>query len=216
MKLEIEVISPVHIGDGERLRLNLDFVWRGGKVQIIDLERLFSSFPPERLTPDLSRIPDNLLSQFILRTYPLRQPPREIYTFIKTLERPYIPGSSIKGAFRTAFAQVLFPEDFDLLSLPKDRRRAARPIEERIFGRTAYEDAFKQVRVSDARFEGEERVEIAEVGVYEATDGSLKQILTIYVEVIPEGAKLVGEISAPSVEDLFLCLNRKAEELIKL
>jgi CRISPR-associated protein Csm5 len=215
MKLEIEVLTPVHIGDGTRLLLNLDFVWHRGEVWVLNMDHLFESLPPAASGEgfDLSRCPPELIRNSRAYAYPLPERPGEIFSFIKTLGKPFIPGSSLKGAMRTALGQSLFPKEIDLLALPRDRRRAARPIEEKVFGKTPHEDRFKEVKVLDAPFEG--GLKVAKVGVYEAKNGVLRRTLTVFTEVIPSGPRLRSEIKVPDIKGFFSSLKEKAKTLIE-
>jgi CRISPR-associated protein Csm5 len=215
MKLEIEVLTPVHIGDGARLLLNLDFMWHEGEIWVLNMDRLFESLPSRTSGGelDLSRCPLEIVRNSRAYVYSLPERPAEILSFIKTLGKPFIPGSSLKGAMRTALGQFLFPKDINLLALPRDRRRAARPIEEKVFGRTPHEDRFKEVKVLDAPFEGD--LKVAKVGVYEAKNRTLRRTLTIFIEVIPPGSRLWSEIKAPDIKGLYLSLKEKAKTLIE-
>jgi len=125
-KLTLRTLSPVHIGTGDEWRLGFDFILRTNKQngKEIELTYIFDTdavleAKETQLRPD-SRghypLPGSLLTEKDLQNpalfrYVLRgQPPSEkadarMKPFIKDPhDRPYIPGSSLKGAFRTALA----------------------------------------------------------------------------------------------------------------
>jgi len=125
-KLTLRTLSPVHIGDGDEWRLGFDFVLRTfirndkeiEQTWVLDVDAVLEA-KEAQLKPD-SRghypLPGALLNEADMQNprlfrYVLRgQPPSEkadarMKPFIKDpSDRPYIPGSSLKGAFRTALA----------------------------------------------------------------------------------------------------------------
>jgi len=154
--LEIELLSPLHIGDGNTL-IPMEYVLEGSVLRIVNLDFLVNILKPEyleRLGDEMQpldvflqnigqghilRKPELYLREMRLlgmaRTYlakdlkqgERKQPPAgryqgrhgrrpddsrgrdtinkaQIKTFVKTREKPFIPGSSVKGAFRTALA----------------------------------------------------------------------------------------------------------------
>lgn len=117
-KLTLRTLSPVHIGTGEEWRLGFDFVLANGQTWIFNEDAVLQA-KESQLKPDGRGhypLPGSLLTEKDfdnpgLFRYVLRgQPPSEkadarMKPFIKDpYDRPYIPGSSLKGAFRTALA----------------------------------------------------------------------------------------------------------------
>jgi len=39
--MEIEVLTPVHVGSGNKLLMNLDFIVKGNRAVILDTPKLF-------------------------------------------------------------------------------------------------------------------------------------------------------------------------------
>lgn len=127
MKASIETLSPLHIGAGERLSM-LSYVSVGagprGEVFVLserslralprklldEFIRWVSSEPQDvtwqRFAKDVGArgILENLAAAAEYRVKNLSGEPvlGEIETFVKTAGMPYVPGSEIKGAFRTA------------------------------------------------------------------------------------------------------------------
>jgi CRISPR-associated protein Csm5 len=72
----------------------------------------------------------------------------EVKPFVRTQGRPYIPGSSIKGAFRTALASAALPRDQPPLGHGHMKRRCRRPSAST--RRTPATDPLGFLSVSDA------------------------------------------------------------------
>ncbi|MEQ8226318.1 MAG: type III-A CRISPR-associated RAMP protein Csm5 [Candidatus Eremiobacterota bacterium] len=108
----VEVLSPTHIGIGEKLREREYFV-SSGNLYAIDIKEFLSSISerkdPENFIKTLSDVKwdtskENLYKYII----PCNYNPQEILTHIKSIyHEPYMTGSSIKGAIRTCLLQEL-------------------------------------------------------------------------------------------------------------
>lgn len=132
LKLTLRALSPVFIGSGEKLsKKEYIFEPQKGMIYFPNLARLMDYLKQQGLLPayesfliqpgqnDLhafliaNRIPENDYATFVSYAIPAGEAARatkfrELYTFIKDDEgRPYIPGSSVKGAIRTALAAHL-------------------------------------------------------------------------------------------------------------
>lgn len=165
--LMVRTLSPLHIGTGDEWRLGFDFILYNGRTWILDEDAVLQA-KQAKLKPD-SRghypLPGSLLSEQDLQDprlfrYVLRgQPPSDkadarMKPFIKDpYDRPYIPGASLKGAFRTALAWAGWNEL--RLSRPKredignNRSWAGKPLEGKIFGRDPNHDLLRALQVSD-------------------------------------------------------------------
>lgn len=165
--LTLQTLSPVHIGAGQELRLGFDFMLFQGKTWILDSDAILEA-KVEQLKPGVNGrypLPGQLLGENdygnkALFRYVLRGQPRStkadarMQAFIKDVyDRPYIPGSSLKGAIRTALAWKGWEE----LRMPPLRREdignnrnwAAKPLEGKIFGRDPNHDLLRVLQVSD-------------------------------------------------------------------
>ena len=112
-KFRLTPVSPVNIGSGEKLS-RLDFCLEKERLVVKDVRRYLSD-PKigmdekmrviEREEPERVKYDRYSLTSFI----PVgARPPREIVEFIKGCDgRPFIPGSSLKGAIRSALAWKL-------------------------------------------------------------------------------------------------------------
>jgi CRISPR-associated protein Csm5 len=148
-QLQIEVLSPVHIGTGESLR-SKSFAYLDERVYVADelkLSRIFTR--SERKFTDFERFcldqtSDQTLADFLaqqnvnvadIARYSLRlagtRLGRDLLLFVKTLSippQPYIPGSSIKGAVRSALLRST------LLKHPRERKVAEKLVREKFSG----------------------------------------------------------------------------------
>ena len=125
----VEVLSPLHIGKGRELT-PVDIYPEGDKIHVLDIERLTNDLmrfgvEMEEILALLKDPPgDAYIWKDYMERFPLKPSSYSIYTlrihgnigkesmrireFIKLNGRPYIPGSSLKGAIRTAiFYKVL-------------------------------------------------------------------------------------------------------------
>ncbi len=126
---ELEVLSPVHIGSGEKIT-NWEYIIEGGYLKVYPYEHLISYLHkknPKYLEVLRNSMRDKDFSLLKLKqtninigeplyelklALPLRT--REVELFIKSLGKPYIPGSELKGALRTAYIGGLLLENGDL------------------------------------------------------------------------------------------------------
>ncbi|MCB0630729.1 MAG: RAMP superfamily CRISPR-associated protein [Saprospiraceae bacterium] len=146
--LQLEVLSPVHVGTaGEKLLIeNMDFVYRDGQVVLFDKKRMLQllagaytgnnrpalkAYQQLMAAGKLWELEGFLedcsidLEEITAKEHPLRvAPANEIRPLIRTGRgRPIIPGSSIKGAIRS----VLFHHLFEMHGV-EDRRKADREL----------------------------------------------------------------------------------------
>lgn len=166
-KLTLRTLSPVHIGTGDEWRLGFDFVLANGQTWVFNEDAVLTA-KESQLKPDARGhypLPGSLLTEKDLDNpnlfrYVLRgQPPSvkadaRMKPFIKDpFDRPYIPGSSLKGAFRTALAWTGWNE----MRMPRLRREdigrnrswAGNPLEKKIFGGDPNHDLLRALQISD-------------------------------------------------------------------
>ncbi|WP_456365155.1 type III-A CRISPR-associated RAMP protein Csm5 [Thermococcus sp.] len=121
--MRLAVLSPLHIGNGNKLT-PVDVYPTDDRVYVLNVERLFSDL--QKLGVDLEKIltllknppGEHYVWKGYIEEYHLNPSDYALYSlpvfgelgktsmgineFIKSNGRPYIPGSSIKGAIRTA------------------------------------------------------------------------------------------------------------------
>ena len=175
MKYELKTITPVHIGTGERLS-QIDGFYDNGRWHRIDIDAVLAASPESelnRLTIAMGQrgfqwqkyLPtDQPFARYVL---PCPEEPQEteIREAIKNaFSRPMIPGSSIKGAIRTALlwdlisgdnqeAQEAFEYSVNDLKAQLQRRPnrswAGQRIERRVLGKDPNYDLMRAAQVSD-------------------------------------------------------------------
>ena len=112
MKYQIETLTPVHVGSGENL-LHIDGCYANKKWHRIDLDKVFThpGANLNALTAAMGRREFRWTTHlqnpeaFAAYSLPCSQSPEEVEVreAIKDINhRPYIPGSTLKGAIRTA------------------------------------------------------------------------------------------------------------------
>jgi CRISPR-associated protein Csm5 len=137
---EISVQSPVHIGSGDQLD-SMDFVVHNGKASVIDFDKVLSELKNKGESPlvlhdEIERFGNNFdFGKFLYRkginvenvskyTLPCEGTPSRMATFIKNaFGIPLIPGSSIKGAIRTALTWYFLKNENMKTEVEKTLRR---------------------------------------------------------------------------------------------
>jgi CRISPR-associated protein Csm5 len=168
-RLKITVLTPLHIGNGREMLKDYDYAVQGGRTWRID----------ENVVLDAQDVEDPRVAEMLARTRPaqLLKPqdfaegsPYFRYVLKGTpksqtegaalreqlkdaFDHPYLPGTTIKGALRTALAWHLWgqkklrPEISRLGSAPKF---AASDYERSLFGRNPNNDLLRALQVSDS------------------------------------------------------------------
>ncbi len=113
----------------------------------------------------------------------------EVFACIRTGGRPYVPGSSLKGALRTALLYHAMEKD--------NPARNARKLEQTVFGfRTVQQDPFRAFKVGDGRpLEGRSRVRVVAVNTRRA--GQWSEDVAMLRETVPgaisDGVEIVSQ-----------------------
>lgn len=174
-KIKIETLSPVHIGSGQFLQNNTDFVSDfeddDSFLYVIDPKKILRIIGDERIDAWVKSIENGQsIKDFIKGKHPKMYSSRSILNFAEinrtdTLKEcihngmglAYIPGSSIKGALRTAVLATLAANQTGLEYKLKDFKGkiGASQIEKSLFGNDPNHDIFRYVQVGDAYFEKE-------------------------------------------------------------
>jgi len=163
--LKVSTLSPLHIGAGEELRLGFDFMVRGSSTCRLDVDRVLETHPGwQTARGGRYPLPGELLSEKDydnpeLFRYVLRGRPRSgkgdarLQACIKDpFDRPYLPGSSIKGALRTALAWTGWEEvkpRLDSSKLNRSRSWAGQRLERELFGENPNKDLLRALQVGD-------------------------------------------------------------------
>lgn len=218
-RLDIEVLSPLHIGTGNILRRDFEFGVHDNQTWVIDTDALASEIldrgaasaqwqsllagrPAVELLDADDYQPDGPLIRYSMRGTPKAQATgSEIREMIKDAwDRPYLPGSSLKGALRTAFIVDAFEElgmTVDLNDLEDRPKFAARNIERSIVAprseqrRAPNNDIFKALQVSDSGPDTQKRMALITGAVYAGKETSIP----VALECMPRGATVSATLT---------------------
>ncbi len=187
----IELLSPLHIGTGTDLLEGVDWIHHEGHVYVANQEAVLEAVFDRGGTRGqedaaIARIvagmtlsdlvdagyltgedfrPDSPLFRYRLPGTPAMN---QIAEQIKDVYgRPYLPGSSLKGAWRTVLAvggATLHKLRFDRLG--RSRSWAAQPVERALLGRNPNYDLLRALQVSDSGPVSPDLVSLMQVNIY--------------------------------------------------
>ncbi len=189
MKVKIETLTPVHIGSGNYLQYNTEFftvVTPSGKsyLRVVDERKILELIGEEHLQNWLLSIDRKQSIKDFMKVHAHNAKPADysrrrmfLFSDVKdgdTLKEclhngmglPYIPGSSIKGALRTAITASVAQKHADLDSLARvEKKKKDRSgnyvtkithdgdrVEKALFGSDANSDVFRFLQCGDAYF----------------------------------------------------------------
>jgi len=181
LKVKLTTLTPLHIGSGSLLAYNSEYLFfrKQNVCAIIDQEKVLQLIGPGNIDQWVNCIAngDDLL-QYLQQRKPALQPadvanrllqarlPANVKSGLREQMRtgsgwPLLPGSSIKGAVRTAFFASEVFEKYpngagkeDVTS--RDRKNRAKwsdkTIQKKVMGRDPNHDRFRLVQISDLHF----------------------------------------------------------------
>lgn len=175
VKLGLEIITPTQSGSGAELFKELDYIERDQMAFIVDQQASFNAVASGNLALDARLLAGNRLSDWVTaagQDFGYRLPwlgstakvPEKFREQLKdAMNRPYLPGSAIKGAIRTAliaeWLRSMPPKTFEHLLPQKDRfgktpskQWAAKKLMDEITGKDAKQDIFRSFKVKDTLF----------------------------------------------------------------
>jgi len=211
IELAVKVLTPLHIGTGTVLTEGFDYVCHNGNTYRLDLDALAEELytrdpkltetllrtPPGQLLKPEDLCPDAPYVRYVLSGEPSG---REFREAIKDPhDRPYIPGSSLKGALRTVIAWHAWKElglSLSRIRLGSKPKNAAEDLEAEIFGRdpekgkkSPHHDLMRALRISDSKPANISVLKIYPVKVWTRRNGGVP----ISVEAIKPGTEFVLE-----------------------
>lgn len=192
-KVKIETLSAVHIGSGNMLQNNTDFVvdidGEDSYIYLTDENKILELIGVEHIDNWLISIENRSSTKELIKRFAPNSKPKDysnriITCFANNIKAsdtlketihngqglPYIPGSSIKGAIRTAILATLADNVSNKeekiiqkrmnngVLVPKTDRFGntllfADNVEKELFGKNPNSDIFRFIRVGDAYFE---------------------------------------------------------------
>ncbi len=168
--LEITTLSPLHIGSGDTLEREFDYAVHGQQTWVIDqdalselvysrssqeFQRLLEAVPPAQFLTPADFRPDSPLFRYVMRGTPRAAATGSaIQAQIKNpFDQPYLPGSSLKGAFRTLVFRHAFATSGKKLqpaTLGNNRKYAGQELEQELLGRDPNHDLLRALHLADS------------------------------------------------------------------
>jgi len=205
LKVKLSTLTPVNIGNGETLSQFCDYIYDNGFVYYLDFDLIaqeLSKLPAgDRLIDEFVAIVRNQAGKSVKNRFRIKsflgkigldfkrlaskeipaddEIKEQIQLQVKTGGRPYIPGSSLKGAIRTAIVNYFFTEESE-----RNIQSTKRYIGQDILGEYD-KDILKFLQVSDTMPFEEEDLRI--VKFYRFTFKSESMDIPVVKEVIPPG-----------------------------
>lgn len=159
---KITLLSPVHIGSGEKLSRDMDYFFDDTGTYLFDLDKFFADLDNTQVD-ELSNSAN--VNQFIRdkgfnrKKYIKRKiSPQKVFAYDinqcirDSFENPYIPGSSLKGALRTIIASHLIKSGNVPFKFNPGARKewAFEKMDKEIFGKDPKYDFMKGFMVVDS------------------------------------------------------------------
>ena len=178
----LEVYSPVHIGSGKELKKDFDFIIEASnQAFIVDVEKSLEAIDPKSEVfnkycntaniEDLVKIVEKI-------GYSLKNFSKSSQGKIETIQehlkdaflKPMIPGSSLKGAIRTALYSTALEKNN--LNNKQGRKNDSHLIKQ-IFGSNPQTDLLRSLKLSDAYFQLES-LNLGDIRIANHCNGQLK------------------------------------------
>jgi len=221
---EVELLTPLHIGSGERYVENFDFFYESSRhhLFVFDRNRLlqqvaeageetitsfFQAVEDESLDKWLKSKPEGIhLGQTLLHRFSCDRKPRDILVQLRTgTGEPLLAGSSLKGALRTAVLARLSSEEGrqsvhhavrNLLNQKQlNLKFADSRICKNLLGLDAQKNLMRSLAVSDFSF-ARDAVKLQRVVVTRQTGRTSMQVkFPVVLENIPKNSRAGGQIS---------------------
>ena len=169
-RLKITVLTPLHIGNGREMLKEYDYAvyrgrtWRINEHALLDAQNvedprvayMLMRTPPAELLQPKDFTESSPYFRYVLKGSPKSSAKgAPVWEQLKdAFDRPYLPGTTLKGALRTALGWYLWkkkglrPEISKLGGRPKF---AASGYERDLFGRNPNHDLLRALQVSDSK-----------------------------------------------------------------
>lgn len=230
MNIQLETVTPLHIGSGEQLHGNAEYLYfkDQNQVVILDESKVLDIIGVSEIHTWINYIDgdDGSFLDYLRRRKPQLQPtdiakrilalrgkvfPQKSNTLRIQLHngmgKPYLPGSSLKGAIRTAvFATSLLENSNSLSGVDLNKKTTFGKtkfdhvaLNRKIFGNNPNADWFRMLQVSDAYFECTTRATFAHTlnQQYSLDDFKYKDKVKQLIEYIPSDSSTNLSIRVP-------------------
>lgn len=205
----LTTLTPVHVGSGQTLNRGFDFIQDGNKIGFLDLDKIImligeASIPqltaqieerkPIKDLPALRNLRLEDISSSVADAAGISNTSQELKAHYRTsMQGLCIPGSSIKGAIKTAIWETLTTNEFAssirITDLQNSRGKwKSDTIDKRLFGKDANTKSTRFLKVGDCSFGGQV-AEVLEVGIYNSLrNGWDFKNERLLAEVLPQNA----------------------------
>lgn len=207
----LTLLTPLHIGSGDSLWEDFDFVTVGDETVVLDKEKVWRAalFDEQNALNRtlLHQPPGNLVSPEDLRPespfvrYRMQGTPHgaEVRAQLKDVHgRPYLPGSTLKGALRTVMLwEKIRTEQIKVRpdSLGRNRNWAAQSLEKAAFGRDPQHDLLRALRVTDSAGASRESLRLVRAYAFGPGRGPDATQIPINVEAVIDGTTFTTEVT---------------------
>lgn len=226
---KLTTLTPVHIGSGEKLLRDFDFIVKDGQIGFLDLEKVVEKIGIERLPQLTAEIEKKSVKSYLERTIPnvpiedlckrvarnkasnsnCNELKEHYYTSMMNI---CIPGSSIKGAIKTALWETIATKETQSSWRTDDYKNRkgkfdSSTIDKKLFGNTANEKTTRFLKIGDVHFP-ETTTSVYEIGILNAgyNDWQFKNGSSFLAECIPSVATSTFQFK---LDEEWLKLNKK-------
>lgn len=235
--LHIEVLTPLHVGSGRTLRSNTEFLKFDEVVSVIDDHKILKLIGEENIGNWVDIISngkdllDYLKQRSPTKTIDPHQTDKRLLPVVgKYLKpenglrehifsgngKPLLPGSSLKGAIRTAVVNGLiekksFVANGVLKTKDNDTNKKGEKtvkygkFEPKLTGKDPNHDSFRLLRIGDVHFDN--TVCLLAQTVNQKDDLEIKEGVNQLLECIPVGSEALSGVSIPA--DLLKEINKR-------
>ncbi|MGB9840562.1 type III-A CRISPR-associated RAMP protein Csm5 [Thermovenabulum sp.] len=225
---EVEILSPLNIGNGSK-KMPFEYILKNGQVGLINVYKLLEDVNKINYLVDgvVNGLRSGRIDWKVLKInvenyidyrldYTGFSPIKgEITEFIKTAGKPYIPGSSIKGALRSSITRAMHNSisnnyisslDFSFKNSSVKKERVDDKAEEDVFGKP-HNSPFRFLNIGDTEPFKVEEMGIFEMKILNICNGKVKwykyqdnkdnpnEAVSIYLEGLKRGSKNTGYIN---------------------
>jgi CRISPR-associated protein Csm5 len=230
--IAVETLTPVHIGSGRELMGNFEYLFfkKDRKIALIDEHKVLNLIGTDQIDKWVSIIDQggNLLHYLLQRTRNLQakdvsqriisvpdQGPEQgkhAQTILEQLHngtgKPMLPGSSLKGALRTAvftgllleykapgrLLQETYKKKWDRKKNREIYTFKDKELQKKLLGENANQDTFRMLRTGDIHFTQTEAFPTLTVNK-KYNGWMMDSKISPYLECIPSGQKSICELS---------------------
>ncbi|MCS7074034.1 MAG: type III-A CRISPR-associated RAMP protein Csm5 [Bacteroidia bacterium] len=216
-RILLKTLTPVHVGCGVKLQEKTEYIRFGNQIAVLDDVKVLSIIGEENIPTWVSIIEkkDNFLDYLKKRKPGIKASDvalriidnplghysgKEIFSQIHTgFGVPYIPGSSLKGAIRTAVFATLAKNNKELVKSEAKRQGGSLHkddyLQKNLIGSDPNHDPFRLLKVGDIHFSKTEfrELKVANLAKNEGWHFKFSQ----FIECIPPDAESQFEIRFP-------------------